>query len=429
MQALGGRGPVTTRPCSRRLGGSRLRAWAVGAVLAVVALLLAGCSPSGDGADRATHVVDSGDLFSKRQASKLERIEPSHDGDTYVITYPVRSPGAVTADEIIRGVISDSDDPGDCGRTGIFILISRRGPPQLRVGSKWSTGALETGLTYGATYLRTQRQAAKTSPYAQARELARKWSTGAAAGLEKARFLDGLVSDAAGGFLAPDYTIGSGIIARTQRYVSSTVSAAFDRQSGPIEAIVAFAVVGSLGSFLLNRRRGISGSIARPVFAALYVAVSIPVGYGVITLLGYRGEDRISYSFDRSSLKLLYDADVWAPIGNWWVLAAIGIAFLLATVLTVVPFAIVMIFSDEMRRTDLGQDNWLLINMLETAPDQIVTPLLRSLALPFALIWAAHAFLPALITYLLVLPAILLLPWRFMDALQWFRIGQRFNLE
>lgn len=365
--------------------------------------------------------------MSKSQVRKLKQIEPSHDGDTYVVTYPRRSPRATKADAIIRSVIQKCGDPGECGRTGVFILISHSGPPQLRVGSKWSTGSLETGLTYGTKYLGTQRRAAKLEPYAQASKLARYWSAGAAAEIDGFWFLDGLVNEAAGGLLAPDYAIGDGIIARTQRYVSGTTADLFSRQSGPVEAIIAFVAIGCLGRLLLNRWHGISGSIARPVFSVVYAAFCIPVAYGVLTLLGYRREDRILYPFDRGGLSFLYNAKLWAPIGNWWALLAIGVALLLATVLALFPFMFMMAYAEELKKTDTRNDHWfqwLVVQQLESSPDELLRLILRRLALPFALVWAAHAFLPALITYLLVLPAIVLLPRDAMVALKTYRLGQ-----
>jgi hypothetical protein len=161
----------------------------------------------------------------------------------------------------------------------------------------------------------------------------------------------------------------------------------------------------------------------------VYVAFSIPVAYGVITLLGYRREDRLSYRFDRSSLKYLYHADLWAPIQDWWVLSSLGCAFLLATMVTMVPVLIVMAHAEELQKTGWAKDNWFLLKMLETSPEDLIMPMLRRLALPFALVWAAHAFLPSLITYLLVLPAILLLPWSFMTALGHYRASKRWKIR
>lgn len=368
-----------------------------------------------------THVVDLGDLFTERQEQHLTQIIPSHSGDTYILTQRGFTPDSVAADQLIRTVIDECSADTPCEDTGIFLLVSEKGPPQLRFGPAWSQDALIAELNYGPRYLQMQRRNATLAPLRQAKDLAPQVSK-AIATSDSDYFLSSLVNDEIGDALSPDYGIGTGLFSRARRAVATATANLFHRNSGPIEAVVGFLLIGLVVRVLLRRARGWGGAFARVGFTFTYALLSVPVAHGVITLLGYRAEDRFAYPMPREQLAFFFDADLWSPIDDLKVIAVVGGAFLVATAIEVFSMVVLLAISDDPKKIDrLSKDSQLFALMVSSSPDEVGKAILRRVAFAIVLVWAAYAFLPALIAALLIIPSLLYLPWSFRDALRWYR--------
>lgn len=282
---------------------------------------------------------------------------------------------------------------------------------------------MDSGVTYGPQYVATQRELQHASPFQQARRLVPVISA-RVAGSHREFFLSFLVSDELRDLVAPDYGTSNGLTAKIQRQVSSALARAFDRSAGPIEAIAGFALLGLVGRLLLRRARGWTGGIASLAFAICYAILSVPVAYGIIALLGYRSEDRAEYRFDRHALDWLYRADLWRPLSDWRIAAAVGIALFAIRIVETVPTVTVMVYAKELEDTPFGRSNPVLMLIAQEESDTLAKELLKSVAMPLVLIWAAQSFVPSMITLLLVVPAVLRLPWSIAVAARAVRLGR-----